>query len=237
MLDGRAQRRMTGRALASPGIRVSLDAEWRAAVIELDARPDPRSAQWEEEIRALEAADRQAMPPRGGVLFLGSSSIRLWETLSRDFAGTATVNRGFGGSQLADAIHYADRLVFPHEPRTIVLYAGDNDLWAGVTPEQLLADYERFLAVVHRRLPRTRVVFLAIKPSIARWSMIDRVRRANSLIQSRTERDARLEYVDVFTPMIGPDGRPRPELFVEDGLHMSAAGYELWRKTLAPFLR
>ena len=236
-LDGRTVRRMPGRALAAEGLSVSLDEEWRAAVIELAARPDPNSAQWEQDIRAFEEADHRAMPSPGGVLFVGSSSIRLWESLARDFPGVTTINRGFGGSQLPDAVHYMDRIVLPYAPRTIVLYAGDNDLWAGATPEQLLEDYERFVSRVHERLPETRILYLAVKPSTARWSIADRIRKANALIRARAARDPRLGFVDVFTPMLGPDGRPRPELLVEDGLHMTPAGYAVWRDALAPFLR
>lgn len=200
-------------------------------------RIDSNPAQWESEIAAFERADRAQAPPHGAVLFLGSSSIRLWETLASDFPELTTIRRGFGGSQLADAIHYADRIVLPYEPATIVLYAGDNDLWAGATPRQVVEDYERFVAVVHERLPRTRILFLAIKPSTARWSIADRIRTTNALIRERASRDARLGYVDVFTPMLGADGLPRSDLLIEDGLHLSPAGYELWRATLAPFLR
>ena len=220
-------------ATAACGAARTAPAPAPAAPPRIDSNP----TRWEPEIAAFEAADREQAPPRGAVLFLGSSSIRLWETLAEDFPGIATIRRGFGGSQLADATHHAGRIVLPYEPATIVLYAGDNDLWAGATPQQVLADFERFVAVVHGRLPETRILFLAIKPSTARWSMIDRIRETNALVRERASRDPRLGYVDVFTPMLGADGLPRSELLVEDGLHLSAAGYALWRETLAPFLR
>ena len=195
------------------------------------------SRQWEPEIVAFEASDRINPPHPGGVVFVGSSSIRLWQTLQNDFPGVPVLNRGFGGSVLTDVLVFANRIVVPYKPRVVVLYAGDNDLAAGRTPEQVFADFKEFVAIVHRGLPSTRVAFIAIKPSILRESIIDKGRATNQLIRDYIATDPRLAYVDVFTPMLDSSGHPRRELFLEDGLHMNAKGYAIWRDLVAPVIR
>ncbi len=190
-----------------------------------------------EEIARFEAADRAHPPRLGGVLFVGSSSIRLWPALDADFPGVNVLQRGFGGSELSDVVYYATRIVLPYQPRLIVLYAGDNDLAAGKSPAAVFRDYEAFVALVRRALPDTRIAFIAIKPSGARWALVEQVREANALVRRYAATDPGLLYVDVFTPMLGPDGLPREELFVADRLHMSARGYALWRDLLAPIVR
>jgi lysophospholipase L1-like esterase len=118
----------------------------------------------------------------------------------------------------------------------VVLYAGDNDLASGKSPTQVLQDYRDFVERVRQKLPKTRILFLAIKPSLKRWNLVDRIREANQLVRAEAERDERQEYVDIFAPMLGEDGKPRPELFVEDGLHLSPQGYQLWVQVLRPRL-
>lgn len=209
-----------------------------AAARAAPASAPPSWAQWEEDIRRFEEGDRLHPPPRGAVLLVGSSSIRLWETAERDFPGVPIVRRGFGGSELGDVAHFADRIVLPYEPRTIVLYAGDNDLAAGRSPGQVFAAYRELVVLVRRRLPRTRIVFIAIKPSLARWALADRMRRTNALVRAYAARDPRrLVYVDVFTPMLDSTGAPRRELFLEDGLHMNARGYAIWTERVRPYVR
>ena len=190
-----------------------------------------------EDIARFEAADRLAPTRPGGVLFVGSSSIRLWPALEADFPSVDVLQRGFGGSELSDVVYYAPRIVVPYQPRLIVLYAGDNDLAAGKSPTAVFREYQAFVALVRRALPETRIAFIAIKPSGARWALVEQMREANALIQRYAATDRRLLYVDIFTPMLGPDGLPREELFVEDRLHMSARGYALWRDLLVPIVR
>jgi len=196
----------------------------------------PTAAGFEPEIAAYESDVRAHPIAPGGIVFVGSSSIRLWESLAADFSGLPVVNRGFGGSTMTDVAWFTPRIVLPLRPHLVVLYAGDNDLAAGHTPEQVLSDYRAFVGHVHASLPATRVVFVSIKPSPSRWALVERIRRANALIAADIARDPRAAYVDVFTPMLGPDGRPRPELFRDDSLHMTAAGYALWHERLAPLV-
>jgi lysophospholipase L1-like esterase len=194
-------------------------------------------SQWEPDIAQFEAQDRATPPRLGSIVFVGSSSIRMWTTLDRDFPGVAVLNRGFGGSEAGDVAHFAERIVVPYKPPVVVFYAGDNDLAAGKTPAQVLAAFQSFVGTMHRDLPRTRVVFVAIKPSIARWNIVDKMREANSLVRDYTRTDPSLAYVDVFTPMLDRSGQPTRELYLEDGLHMTPAGYAIWRDLIAPLIR
>lgn len=193
-------------------------------------------ARWEKEIAAFEAADRTNPPPTRGILFIGSSSIRLWKTLAQDFPQHQVLNRGFGGSQIEDSVHFAERIVFPYAPRKIIMYAGGNDINAGKSPQQVAADFRAFAQKVHQRLPQTRIAYISIAPNPARWAQVEKVREANRLIKSFTETDPRLEFIDVFSHMLGPDGQPLPDIFVADRLHMNAKGYALWKQLVAPSL-
>jgi lysophospholipase L1-like esterase len=185
---------------------------------------------FEAEILAFEANDSTNPPPRGAVLFVGSSSIRLWKTLAQDFPKDRVINRGFGGSQISDSVFYAKRIVIPYRPRLIVMYAGGNDIHNGRMPHAVLHDFQTFVATVHASLPRTRIAYISIAPNPARWTEVDRVREANALIAKYTRRQARVEFVDVFPHMLGPDGQPRPEIFSADRLHMNEQGYALWKR-------
>jgi lysophospholipase L1-like esterase len=189
---------------------------------------------FEAEIRAFEAADRTNPPPPGGVVFVGSSSIKNWTTLAADFPGVPVLNRGFGGPTLADVVHYADRIVLPYRPRLIVLYAGDNDLTLGRMPDQVLAGYRGFVARVRSSQPVVRIAFVSIKPSPSRRASMEIARKANDRILDDIARDTLATYIDVFTPMLGAGGQPRPELFLPDSLHLTRAGYLLWRRLLTP---
>jgi lysophospholipase L1-like esterase len=193
---------------------------------------DPR--RFEPEIRAFEAHDRAAIPPPGGIVFVGSSSIKNWVDVAKDFPGRPVLNRGFGGSTLADVRYYEDRVVLRYKPRLVLLYAGDNDLAMGRSPERVLRDYREFVAHLRSVRPGTRLVYVSIKPSPARRALLDAARRTNELIGSEIGRDTLASYVDVFTPMLDPGGQPRAALYGPDSLHMSRSGYLLWRTLLDP---
>ena len=200
----------------------------QAAVSQLDP------TRFEAEIRAFEAADRALPPPLGGVVFVGSSSIKNWSGVAADFPGIPVLNRGFGGSTLADVVYYADRTVLRYRPHLVVLYAGDNDLAEGRTPERVLDDYRAFVARLRSTLPLARVVYVSIKPSPSRRAYIRRMRETNQRIRAEVARDSLQSFVDVFSPMLDAKGQPRAELFLADSLHMTRAGYLLWRALLAP---
>jgi lysophospholipase L1-like esterase len=215
-----------------------------AVVVRTPAQCPPRppapvvgaAQRFEDEIASFEAADRVNPPPRGSVLFVGSSSIRVWPNLKADFPGIDVLQRGFGGSTLEEVDHYAQRIVLPYCPRLIILYAGDNDLAEGRTPEQILADFKTFVGLVRPPMPKTRIVFVSIKPSTARVALLGKMRETNALVRQYIATDPSLTYVDVFTPMLGATGIPRSELFQSDGLHMNAQGYAIWRSLLRPLV-
>jgi lysophospholipase L1-like esterase len=201
------------------------------------AAVDDPYAKWESDIKAFEAADKTNPPPGNAILFVGSSSIRMWKSLADDFQGLAVINRGFGGSQMADTLHFADRIVLPYRPKQILVYAGDNDLAAGKSPEQVLADFTAFVELVHRSLPKTPVAYIAIKPSPSRWKLADQMRATNRRIAALARSDKQVDFIDVFTPMLGEDGQPRPDLFLADNLHLNSKGYQLWRSIIRPRLK
>ncbi|MEO7272588.1 MAG: SGNH/GDSL hydrolase family protein, partial [Vicinamibacterales bacterium] len=200
--------------------------------------PAAGPARFEAEMAKFDDADRQTPVGPGGVVFTGSSSIRLWTTLGQDFAAAHPLNRGFGGSDIRDVIHFLDRVVLRYRPSQVVFYSGDNDLNGGRGPAEVAADYQRLVDAIHAALPRTRVVIISIKPSLARWAMVEPMRDTNRRVKAMVAADPqRLAFVDVFDAMLGPDGKPRPELYVADGLHMTPAGYAIWTTALRPALR
>ena len=186
--------------------------------------------------RVREARRRRARRRRTRSLFVGSSSIRLWDT-AKSFPGLPTINRGFGGSQICDSTHFADVLVVKHQPRMIVFYAGDNDI-----------DVRQERRAGARRLPGVRgegaqVAARRRRSCSSRSSRASRggscatqMQEANRLIAADCEEDETLEFVDVWPAMLGDDGQPRKELFVDDGLHMNDAGYKVWTELLIPYL-
>jgi lysophospholipase L1-like esterase len=200
------------------------------------ANKQPPEVRWAKEIAAFEAADQTNPPPRDAVLFIGSSSIRLWTKLAQAFPAHKVINRGFGGSQLSDSVAFVGRIVTPYKPRLVLLYAGDNDIASGKAPEGVLGDFKAFAGRIHAALPGTRVAYIAIKPCPAREKFLDRVKAANQLIREYCATDNRLVFVDVFTPMLTAEGRPRADLCIKDGLHPNAQCYELWASILRPVL-
>ncbi len=189
--------------------------------------------QWyEEEVRGLEQSLAKNPPVCDPVVFYGSSSIRLWDTLNRDFPGERLVNLGFGGSTLEACTYFFERLIVPCCPRSLVLYAGDNDLGDGKSPEQVLGYYQALSDKVRRYLGPIPFAFISIKSSQARHSLLTSIVKTNALIrQAHLSRPGRI-YLDVFSLMLNEQGLPRPELYAEDGLHLSPAGYALWRNVL-----
>jgi lysophospholipase L1-like esterase len=194
-----------------------------------------RIDKWEPAIKAFEKRDAEKPPADGGIVFVGSSSIRRWD-LPKWSGENAPLNRGFGGSQIADVNFFAERTVLKYKPRAIVFYAGDNDIAAKVSAENVASHFEKFCKLVHAKLPAAKIAFIAIKPSPKRRALMDKQRAANALIRQQCEADKRLTFVDVWPAMLDSKGEPRAELFVEDKLHLSDAGYGLWTEILKPVL-
>lgn len=210
-------------------------------------RPAPESrraddhdvADWEATIQRFEARDARRPPSDGSVLFVGSSSLRLWKTLKDDMAPMPVINRGFGGARTDDVLFYADRIVLPYHPRAIVYYAGDNDLGRdrAPTPETVLRNFQRFVARLQASGQTAAVYFVSIKPSPKRMPTWSRMREANRLVEAFARRNDLVTYLDVATPMLDAKGHARAELFGPDGVHMNARGYALWTSVIRPALQ
>lgn len=202
------------------------------------AQDDYRRAHlWEKEITAFIDSDRKEFPKKGKILFVGSSSIRGWRTLQKDFPEFYTINRGFGGSHLEDVNFYAPQIVLPYKPELIVLYAGENDVVAGKSVENIFDDFKKFVELVHKNLPKTRIIVVSAKPSPARLQYAPKFKELNDLIKTETKNDKRLFFVDVWSPMLGANGEPKKEIFQADRLHINPEGYRIWRTALLPHIR
>ncbi len=195
--------------------------------------PDPK--RFDKQINAFVQWDKKNSYPEQAVLFVGSSSIRLWPTREA-FPGYKVINRGFGGAEISDVLFYIKETTLKYKPKVIVFYCGDNDIADKKTPQRVLNDFKTFTEIVHKQLPATKIIFLPIKPSLARWQLWPVMKKANKLIKQLCEKQSFLMYCDTAAPMLGKDGAPQKDLFIEDGLHMNEKGYAVWNKTLSPLL-
>jgi lysophospholipase L1-like esterase len=205
-------------------------------VLNVQDKPAENPAEkWEDTIKQFEQWDSKNTFPSDAVLFVGSSSIRLWPT-RECFEGFAVLNRGFGGSQISDVNYFAGRIVLPYEPKVIVFYAGDNDVAAGKSAQRVFDDYKKFVKLVHEKLPGTRIIYIGIKPSRSRWSLWPVMNEANAMIKDFSEKDDRLYYFDSAAPLLSSDGKPNAEFFLKDQLHLNDQGYEVWTRQLRPII-
>lgn len=200
--------------------------------------PSDDLTQWEPEIAAFEASDRAHPPGTGGILFIGSSSIRMWTTLAEDFPGLPVLNRGFGGSQIHHVTAFVPRIVVPYQPKLIVFYCGANDIASKqLTVDDVARDYKEFVRTVRASLPRVRIAFISAAPNPSRWALKNEYVELNQQIKSYSATDPQLAFIDIWGAMLGDNGKPRPELFIDDQLHMNAKGYAIWRDIVGTFLR
>jgi len=191
---------------------------------------------WEKTIKEFEQWDSKNTFPSDAVLFVGSSSIRLWPT-RECFGEFAVINRGFGGSQISDVNYFTERIVLCYEPKVIVFYAGDNDVAAGKSARRVFDDYRKFVKLVHQKLPGTRIIYIGIKPSRSRWSLWPVMNEANMMIKDFSGKDGRLFYFDSATPLMSNDSKPNVDFFLKDQLHLNDKGYEAWTKQLQPIIK
>jgi lysophospholipase L1-like esterase len=193
------------------------------------------AGKWEETIRQFEQWDSKNTFPSDAVLFVGSSSIRMWPT-RECFDGLDVINRGFGGSQISEVKYFVERIVLCYEPKVIVFYAGDNDVAAGKNARRVLDDYKEFVKLVHVEQPGVRIIYVGIKPSGSRWSLWPVMNEANMMIKDFSGKNGRLFYFDSATPLLDSDGKPNPAFFLKDQLHLNDKGYEIWTKLIRPII-
>jgi len=195
--------------------------------------PDDR---WAKEMLAFAAEDAAHPPPASPIVFTGSSSIRLWKDLATDYPGLRVMNRGFGGSRVKDLVRHFERVILQYRPRQVVIYSGTNDVNGGVPVDEVVADVRAVVDRIHRVLPETRVLFLSLALNPARWAKRDLMLETNAKVRAYLEQDPRNRFLDVNPAMLGPDGLPKPDIFVADWLHMNRKGYELWAPLVRPWL-
>ena len=190
------------------------------------------------EIRAFKKQDSVSFPAPHSILFIGSSSFRMWKDINEYFLGYPIINRGFGGSTLPDLIRYEDDIIFPYQPKQIVIYCGDNDIAASdtVTAAIVFDRFKKLFTDIRKKLPAVSIVYVSIKPSASRWTMKDRMLQANDKIRKFLKKRKHTGFVNVWKHMLGPDGKPWDALFLKDYLHMNADGYAIWKKLIEPHL-
>ncbi len=200
------------------------------------ALADAQVNRFEKDIAAFEAADQKDPPPTDAILFVGDSTFTRWKSIHHDLPGYTLINRGFGGSRMPDLLQFTSRIVIRYKPRLIVVQEGGNDLHSGRTPEQLLGDVKEFVDTVQRELPGVPIAIGSLAPSPARWNEIETRKRSDQLLKAYVATQKNVKFIDYFEAFLGPDGKPREDLFVEDRMHPSALGYELRAKIIRPFL-
>jgi lysophospholipase L1-like esterase len=193
---------------------------------------------FESEIRAFKTQDSAHFPARHSILFVGSSSFRLWSDVQNYFPSYPIINRGFGGSRLLDLTRYRDQIIFAYNPKQIVIYCGENDLASSdtVSAKTVFSRFVHLFELIRRRMPGENIVFISLKPSPSRLRLKDKMEKANRLIQDFLSTQKNVSFVDVYHAMLGPDGRPMPNIYGPDSLHMARAGYLVWQKAIQPYL-
>jgi lysophospholipase L1-like esterase len=191
---------------------------------------------YENEVQRVEK-EKGNLPYDPKMVFYGSSSIRLWESLGEDFGAYRPVNLGFGGSTLAACVWFFDRLVGQYHPESIIVYAGDNDLGDGRHPEEVFIFFRQLVACVRDRFGDIPLAYISIKPSITRWNIVDSIRYTNTLIEEEIrKKGGNLHYINVYNRMLDGTGYPKRDLLDPDGLHISPKGYALWREVVGSYI-
>ncbi|MHA6247491.1 GDSL-type esterase/lipase family protein [Pontibacter sp. CAU 1760] len=197
---------------------------------------DNKPAFWDE-IQSYKQQDRQQMPPSNAVLFVGSSSLRMWQDMQEMLPAYTVINRGFGGSNLLDLKRYLPDIVYPYQPKQVVIYSGENDIADGtVQAPEVLARFKVVFESIREEMPQVPVVFISIKPSPSRWHFAPIMEESNRLIRDYLKAQPKTKYVDVYHKMLNKQGKPMQDIFLEDNLHMNNKGYQIWTKALTPHL-
>jgi len=190
------------------------------------------------EIQQFKKQDSIHFPPKHAILFLGSSSFRKWQDVQKYFPDYTIINRGFGGSTIPDAIRYLNEIVYPYEPKQVLIYEGDNDLASSdkITADSVLNRFEKLFSLIRKHLPNTSIAFVSIKPSPSREKLMPEMQEANSMIKDFLSHQKNAAFIDVYHGMLNKDGTPDKSLFIGDELHMNDKGYHIWQRIIKPYL-
>jgi lysophospholipase L1-like esterase len=191
------------------------------------------------EIQEFKKQDSLSYPPKNAILLVGSSSFTKWTDVQTYFPNHTIINRGFGGSSLPDVIRYANDIIIPYRPKQVIVYCGDNDLASSdtVTAQMVVNRFKNLFQLIRKSLPSTNITFVSIKPSPSRARLMPKMKKVNATVQSFLSKQKNVAFINVFRPMLLPDGKPKPELFVADSLHMNGKGYAIWQKAMEPYLK
>jgi len=170
-------------------------------------------------------------------VFTGSSSVRLWASLSEDFPELTILNTGFGGSTYAELFHYRHELIGQYTPDMVIIYEGDNDVTGSDTVDEIFDKAQELYSYLAQELPETKVFILAAKPSPLRWNLKPLYDALNTHFADFALENDQFTYINIWNPMLGENGKPLPSIFLPDSLHMNKAGYLIWKQTIAPFLQ
>jgi lysophospholipase L1-like esterase len=194
---------------------------------------------FKQELLQFQKSDSIVMPPKGQIVFAGSSSFTKWKDVAMYFPGYPIINRGFGGATLIDLIYYVDKAIIKYQPSQVFIYCGENDIADvdTVSPATVLLRFKTLHGILLKKLPRaTKIVFVSLKPSVARWHLESKFIEANKLIEGYINTQKNIQYLDVHTAMLDENKEVLKDIFIADQLHMNPKGYLIWQKQFAPFL-
>lgn len=202
-----------------------------------ETKPVAQPPFWSD-IQNFKKQDSISFPPKNAILFIGSSSFTMWKGVQDSFPGYTIINRGFGGSTLMDQIHYENDIIFPYQPKQIVIYCGENDLASSdsVSASMVFERFKVLFADIRAKLPNVPIAFISLKPSPSRRHLFDKMKTANFLIRDYMAKQINAEFINLHSRMLNQAGQPMPEIFLEDSLHMNAKGYAIWKKEIQPYL-
>ncbi|MDN3670049.1 SGNH/GDSL hydrolase family protein [Echinicola jeungdonensis] len=206
------------------------------AGISISGNTQEVSGKFQEEVQQI--VQKNPIPKQGPpvYLFTGSSSIRMWKDLSSYFPEIETINTGFGGSQTFELLHYSQELILQYQPKKIFIYEGDNDIAAGKKPMTILKTTKKLVTKIHQQLPDAHIILISPKPSLARWHLQEEYQNLNRLLEIYCQKQKQVSFANVWNIMLDENGQPKEDIFIEDGLHMNAKGYDLWAKVLKEFI-
>jgi lysophospholipase L1-like esterase len=190
------------------------------------------------DIAAFKKQDSLSFPAKNAILFAGSSSFTNWRDVQDYFPAYTIINRGFGGSSLTDLIRYQYDIIFPYQPKQIIIYCGENDIAAAdtISGRIVFERFKQFFSDVRSRFPNIPLAYISMKPSPSRWHMKERMMEGNELIKKYLRKKKRTKFINVWNAMLGYDGKPIEDIFTEDSLHMNARGYAIWKRLIEPVL-